>query len=203
MKNSKIGWTHHTFNPWMGCTKVSSGCANCYAETLMDTRWKRVSWGRGNPRQRTSAANWLEVIKWDREAKAAGERRRVFCASLADVFDSEVPKPWRSDLFGMIRQTQNLDWLILTKRIYEAVQTIRFNDLCSEWAITWPGNTPIWLGTSVENQELYNERIGGLMHNPAPIGFLSCEPLLGPIDLGLDSPDNRKAIDWVIVGGES
>ena len=90
MKNSSIEWTDHTFNPWIGCTKVSAGCANCYAETLMDKRLGKVTWGRGNPRVRTSKAYWRQPLAWDRESARAGVRARVFCASLADVFDGEV-----------------------------------------------------------------------------------------------------------------
>ena len=115
-KNTNIEWCDHTWNPWIGCTKISPGCLNCYAENLMDTRWKRVRWGRGNPRQRTSEANWRQPLLWDQEAKKAGERRKVFCASLADVFDPEAPDQWRSDLFALIEQTGSLDWLLLTKR---------------------------------------------------------------------------------------
>jgi protein gp37 len=162
-----------------------------------------VSWGKGNERQRTSESNWAQPLAWDREAAKAKIRRRVFCASLADVFDAEVPCGWRTDLFDLIRKTQHLDWLLLTKRIHEAVENIAFNNLSSEWALAWPDDTPVWLGFSAEDQERYNDRIEALHDNPAPIGFLSCEPLLGPIDLRLDHQDNSKAVDWVIVGGES
>src|SRR5688572_28330276 len=100
--HTKIQWCHHTFNPWIGCTKVSAGCANCYAESLMDKRWGKVRWGKGNPRHRTSKSNWLEPRKWDRAAKEAGERRRVFCSSLADILDDEAEQTWRNDLAALI-----------------------------------------------------------------------------------------------------
>ncbi len=88
-ENSKIEWTTHTFNPWIGCQKVSPGCDHCYAEALMDTRWGKVKWGPHGERKRTSEANWKQPLRW---AKAAnGTRPRVFCASLADVFDNQVP----------------------------------------------------------------------------------------------------------------
>ena len=116
MKESKIEWTTHTFNPWIGCTKVSPGCAHCYAETLMDTRYGRAKWGKGNPRSRTSAGNWKQPKRWDKEAAKLGERHRVFCASLADVFDGEVANEWRDALWKLIEATPNLDWLLLTKR---------------------------------------------------------------------------------------
>ena len=169
----------------------------------MDTRYGRVNWGRGNERKRTSESNWAQPLAWDRQAAKAGIRRRVFCASLADVFDAEVPRQWRTDLFDLIRKTRHLDWLLLTKRIHEAVENIAFNNLCSERALTWHDGTPVWLGVSAEYQERYNDRIEALHDTPAPIGFLSCEPLLGPIDLQLGQEDNRKVVNWVIVGGES
>lgn len=161
----------------------------------MDTRWQRVNWGKGNERQRTSESNWAQPMAWDKEAAAIGQRARVFCASLADVFDAEVPLQWRADLFDLIRKTQHLDWLLLTKRIHEAVENIAFSNLCSDRALTWPADVPVWLGFSAEDQERYNDRIEALYDNPAPIGFLSCESLLGPIDLRLDHQDNRKACE--------
>lgn len=88
MENSKIEWTHHTFNPWIGCTKVAPGCQNCYAEADMDTRRGRVQWGPHGTRSMTNDAYWRAPLKWNREAAAAGERHRVFCASLADVFEA-------------------------------------------------------------------------------------------------------------------
>ncbi|MGO4406362.1 DUF5131 family protein [Bosea sp. RAF48] len=116
-ENSKIEWTQHTFNPWIGCTKVSPACDHCYAEAMMDGRYGRVRWGAGEDRSRTSAANWRLPIRWDRDAAAAGTRPFVFCASLADVFDNEVDPLWRSDLMVLIEKTPNLIWLLLTKRI--------------------------------------------------------------------------------------
>lgn len=128
-ENSAIEWCDHTFNPWIGCTKVGPGCDHCYAEHLMDTRYGRVQWGAGNPRSRTSAANWTLPEKWNRDAAAfmaaRGRRQRVFCASLADVFDNEVINDWRVDLFRLIAATPNLDWLLLTKRIGNAKPMLR------------------------------------------------------------------------------
>lgn len=183
MKNSSISWTHHTFNPWIGCTKVSPGCANCYAEVDRSTCFLGVKWGRGAPRHRTKTCG--DPLAHDRAAKRAGEIHRLFCASLADVFDPEVPMQWRSDLYDLIRKTRNLDWLLLTKRPSE------INSL---------GVPPdkVWLGTSVEDQYRADERIPELLKIPAAIHFLSVEPLLEPVDLG-----GLHGIDWVIVGGES
>lgn len=115
--NSKIEWCDHTFNPWIGCTKVSPGCANCYAESENNRRlWATQGWGPGKPRHRTSAANWNKVRVWNEQAKGAAQRPRVFSASLADWLDDEVPITWLAELLLLIRDTPNLDWLLLTKR---------------------------------------------------------------------------------------
>lgn len=234
MKNSAIEWTDHTFNPWIGCTKVSPGCDHCYAEARMDNRLHVVNWGAGQPRKRTSAANWKEPMRWQREAKDFGEtygrRQRVFCSSLADVFDNEVPVQWRRDLFDLIDATPNLDWLLLTKRIGNARRLYAESYLDS--ARPWPRN--VWLGATVVSQEEADRDIPKLLAVPARVRFLSVEPMLGPIDLTLDGlacvscprcadsgadPDtgavencrrcewtgksDEWGIDWVIVGGES
>jgi protein gp37 len=119
-ENSAIAWTDHTFNPWIGCTKVSTGakgaCEACYAEAY-DARWPgEHHWGPGVPRRRTSPDNWKKPLKWHRELAGNGARRKVFCASLADVFDNEVDPAWRADLWTLIRATPGLRWIILTKR---------------------------------------------------------------------------------------
>ena len=195
--NTKIEWATHTFNPWIGCTRVSPACDNCYAASMMDDRLGRAKWGPGEPRSRTSTGNWKQPYKWDRQAKGAADRPGVFCASLADVFDIEVPDAWRSDLFKTIANTPSLDWLLLSKRPDVARRFFR------SAAIHWPN---IWLGTTVENQRVASSRIQSLWETPhVAIRFLSMEPLLEPVDLRayLD-PDLRAGIiDWVIVGGES
>lgn len=194
MENSKIEWTDHTFNPWIGCTKVSDGCKHCYAEAQQDKRYGRVQWGPQGKRIRTAAANWRKPLKWDREAKAAGKRARVFCSSLADVFEEKPDQPeideWRSDLFELISSTPNLDWLLLTKR----PENVR-----KAWHWELMGYPPnVWIGTSVENQEQADKRIPALLEIPAAVRFLSMEPLLGQVYI-----DQLPRIDWVIVGGES
>ena len=117
-ENSKIEWTHHTFNPWEGCQKVGPGCDHCYAEARDQRFTGGAHWGPGAPRRRTSPANWRKPLAWDRAAAAAGERHRVFCASLADVFDNAVDPAWRDDLWRLIEATPNLDWI---RDIAEAV----------------------------------------------------------------------------------
>jgi protein gp37 len=112
--NSKIEWTHHTFNPCIGCQKVSPGCDPCYAETTADRRYHLVEWGPHGKRKRTSDATWRGPRKWAENAN--GHRQRVFCASWADVFDDKAPDGAREDLFDLIRDTPQLDWMLLTKR---------------------------------------------------------------------------------------
>lgn len=208
MENTKISWATHTFNPWMGCTKVSEGCAHCYAENLMDYRMKRVKWGKGAERIRTSKTYWNQPRKWDIKAANAEfdyvsesllhdegdlepyDRPRVFCASLSDVFDEEVDPKWRMDLFNLISECPNLDWLLLTKR----PQNIYIPLIA--------GAKNIWIGVSVENQNAANERIPILLDIPAQVRFLSVEPMLGPIHFGIFTT-KRRNVDWVICGGES
>lgn len=193
-----IEWTDSTFNPWMGCTKVGPGCDHCYAEEQMDLRWHRVQWGPGKPRVKTSDKNWRNPHEWN-EAHSAffaehGRRRRVFCASLADVFDNEVDPAWRASLFAMIGLTPNLDWLILTKRVGNVSKMLEQPGMPKDGL---PSN--VWLGATVVNQEEYDRDIGKLMAVDASIRFLSVEPMLGSIKGGA----KLGGIDWVIVGGES
>lgn len=263
--NSKIEWTDHTFNPWIGCTKVSPGCLHCYAERDDRRRkWTPGGWGKGKARKRTSAANWREPVQWNKAAEAEAldldERRRisdpknenkelwkarrprVFCASLADWLDDEVPAEWIADLLTMIHRTPLLDWLLLTKRpqlfrerLLAARATFRIDheDMTDRIDAWLSGSRPpwnVWLGTSVEDQVRADERIPHLLRIPARVRFLSCEPLLGPVDLraavrpceacprctpptdpgcpyclgtGGVPVFHGGAIHWVIAGGES
>lgn len=200
--NSKIEWTDHTFNPWIGCTKVSPGCDHCYAEAWA-ARFGTATWGPGQPRKLTSEANWAQPLKWDQQAAAEGRRYRVFCASLADVFDNEVPDVWLMRLWQLIFATPNLDWLLLSKRIGNAARM-----LPPGWGNGYPN---VWLGASIVNQAEADRDIPKLAAIPARVRFLSMEPLLGPVDLrGLRTDYNGRInaflhdrIQWVIVGGES
>lgn len=235
-ENSKIEWTDHTFNPWKICTPVSPGCKNCYAAALA----KRWGWGeykKGVPRQLTGDANWREPLKWNaiadsfRECPSCGRRdhmaescplcgtltiparQRVFCASLSDWLDDEVPTEWRARLLNLIYQTPHLDWLLLTKRpqnwkglIIEAVGRLTIDYWVYEW-IGGKAPSNIWMGTTVEDQTRAEERIPQLLQIPAKVRFLSCEPLLGAVDIrngigsGIDVGLPR--VNWVICGGES
>jgi len=189
-KNSKIEWTNHTFNPWWGCVKVSPACKFCYAEAWAKRLGESV-WGPKAERRFFGPKHWAEPLKWDREASAAGVRRRVFCASMADVFEDRPELTyWRASLWTLIDQTPNLDWLLLTKRAEKIAEL-------SPWGNNWPRN--VWLGTTVENQDAAEERLPHLLRTPAMIRFISAEPLLGPVDLSAWI----AGLDWVITGGES
>jgi len=240
MENSKILWTDHTFNPWEGCTKVSPGCAHCFAEARNKRFNKGINWGPGAPRRRTSLHNWNQPLKWNRErgetlqrlegtgyTAILNHRPRVFCGSLCDWLDDEVPIEWLADLLALVHQCQNLDWLLLTKRPQNwevRIGTIidwsteagneAWHDAHTDWLWNWmftlarPKN--VWIGTTVENQEMATQRIPELLAIPAKVRFLSMEPLLGAVDLRLEDcwlPGDCYALKdrlyWVICGGES
>ncbi len=197
MKDSKIEWTHNTFNPWWGCNKVSPGCDHCYAAN-MALRYGHDVWGPHAPRREMSDSHWKQPLLWDTAAKAAGERHRVFCASMADVFESRPDLVHhRQRLLTLIGDTPNLDWLLLTKRPHLIKKL-------APPGYRYPAN--VWLGTTVEHQDSADKRIKYLLEFAKPaVRFLSCEPLLGPVDIRryLQPGPNGVRIDWVIVGGES
>lgn len=186
MEHSKIEWTHNTFNPWWGCEKVSPGCANCYAE-IFSKRTGNAVWGASAPRRFFGDKHWNEPLKWNAAAEAAGQRKRVFCASMADVFEdrADLVEP-RARLFALIVETPWLDWLLLTKRPQNIARLM---------PVSAPVN--VWLGTTAEDQARWNERLPLLLAVPATVHFVSAEPLLGPIAM------NGMRPDWLIVGGES
>lgn len=195
-KDSKIEWTHHTFNPWWGCERVSPACKNCYAEAWAH-RLGMDLWSKGAPRRVLSDAYWRQPFAWDREAERRGQHARVFCASMADVFeDRRDLDQHRERLWRLIADTPNLDWLLLTKRPHRVAHL-------APWREAWPHN--VWLGTTVENQRWAEKRIPQLLAHAAAVHFLSCEPLLGPVDLApwLPARGRKRAVGWVIAGGES
>ena len=208
-KNSKIEWTTHTFNPWIGCQKVGPGCDHCYAEDMMDKRYGRVDWGPHGVRVRTSDANWRKPVAWNKAAAGVSERPRVFCASLADWADTHdsISHFWREDLGDLIEATPAVDWLLLTKRIGNADEV-----LGEMFARQVPPN--VWIGITVVNQQEADRDIPKLLELQAKrnisVSFLSIEPLLGPIVLpgsflGLVDHSRRGdgRLDWIIAGGES
>lgn len=192
-ENSKIEWTHHTFNPWWGCEKVSPACQHCYAETWAKRTGSNI-WGKNSPRRFFTDTHWKNPLKWNKQAKAEGTRKRVFCASMADVFeDRRDLDESRGRLWELIESTPYLDWLLLTKRANKI-------SALAPWKKEWPEN--IWLGTTVENQTYAKRRIPSLLKHKAKIHFLSCEPLLGEIDL-TPWANHSNSLDWIIAGGES
>jgi protein gp37 len=191
-KRTAIEWTDHTFNPWWGCTKVSPACDHCYAEAW-DKRTGGDHWGPHVDRRTFSDKHWTQPLRWDRAAAEAGIRRRVFCASMADVFDNAAPENALKRLWRLIRSTPWLDWQLLTKR----PQNVR-KMLPPDWD---EGYANVWLGTTTENQEEADRRVVHLNSVKAGVRFLSCEPLLGPISLRQDWLNGK--LHWIIAGGES
>lgn len=182
-ENSKIEWTTHTANFWIGCTEVSPECDNCYARTLAG-RYGWAKWGNNEPRHRTKLTVG-KLRSWDKKAQIAGERHRVFVNSLSDICDSFVEQEWRNDVVDYALQTPNLDYLLLTKRPQNYTSMFE----CP------PRN--MWAGTTV-GVKTSIARIKHLRNTDFKIKFLSVEPMLedlGELDL--------SGIDWVIVGGES
>ena len=184
-ENSAISWCDHTMNPLIGCSKVSPACDHCYAERDNARRKWVDGWGAGVPRRRTKT--WGEPLKWNRKAAITGYRPRVFCASLADVFDNEVDPSWRADLWQLLRDTPNLRWMLLTKRIGNAAKM-----LPPDWPFPHVG-----LMSTLENQAVWDRDYPKLAATPAAWHGVSAEPLLGHINIGDAKPS------WVITGGES
>lgn len=223
---TKIQWTHHTFNPWRGCTKVSPGCQHCYAEATSKRNPTVLGeWGPGGRRAIAAESYWRLPLRWDRAAAEAGERRRVFCASLADVFEhNPAVEAARARLFTVIDSTPNLDWLLLTKRPENILHFWHTHTETDEHGRVWGASKPtrlefrrdnVWLGTSIEDQQRANERLPELFRcrKLAAVLFVSLEPLLGPVDL-LNVSRWKDAgrwwgkalgdsLDWAIIGGES
>lgn len=244
-----IAWTDHTFNPWVGCARVSPGCTHCYAEA-MSHRWGHDRWGKTAERHVTSDVYWRQPLKWNRAAEAVGRPALVFCASQADVFEDRPDLvEARKRLWLLIEATPHLLWQLLTKRPQNILGMVPAHwlgaddtglvEVRSDYrapvrlpvglvtptelaqphnAAAWPRN--VWVGTTVEDQQRADERVPTLLRVPAPVRFLSCEPLLEQVDLrGLWTwcPEHDtlggfciqrhhpgvQRIGWVIAGGES
>jgi protein gp37 len=183
---TEIAWTNFTWNPWQGCHKVSDGCQHCYM-----FRDKRRYGQDPENVHRSSPATFNAPLKWSK-ALAPGETKLVFTCSWSDFFIKEADE-WRDDAWQIIRQTPNLIYQILTKRPQRIVKC-----LPSDWGTGYPN---VWLGVTAENQVEADRRIPILVQIPAAKRFLSCEPLLGPLDLSAYLPTGL--IHQVIVGGES
>ena len=209
--NSGIEWTHHTFNPWWGCVKVSPACDHCYAETWAKRMGLNV-WGKDSERRFFGLKHWMEPAKWNRAAEAAGERQRVFCGSMCDVMEDRPELVLgnadiyseRKRLYDLIEATPGLDWLLLTKR----PQNFR-RFLPAAWLENPRLN--VWLMTTVESDD-YLWRIDELVKVPAAVRGISYEPALGPLNIARylqphwtpqAGADKGPWLDWVIAGGES
>ena len=188
-----IEWTDHTFNPWWGCSRVSPACRFCYADDQAK-RYGHQVWRRHGPRRMLSDANWARPLKWNRDAERAGVPAKVFCASMADVFEDhpDVAEP-RERLWGVIEATPWLQWQLLTKRPENVARMV-------PWGDEWPAH--VLLGVSVENQRYADERIPRLLDVPAKVRFLSCEPLLGPVNLWHRLDPSDPCVDCDICGEE-
>jgi len=194
-ENTKITWTDHSYNPWIGCQVVTEEeCGDCYAKRWAH-RHRLDVWGPLFQTTRKLTKTGNDPLKWNKQAEQEGRRFKVFCASLADVFE---PHPdvvnARHRLWEIVEQTPSLDWQLLTKRPKFIKQLIP-----QTWLQHWPEH--VWIGTSVGTQQAAEKRINYVLDLPAPVIFLSCEPLVEQIVL---SPWlARKKINWVICGGYS
>ena len=187
---TKISWCDHTFNPWWGCAQVSPLCDHCYA-MMLDVRWfRRAHWGPRAPRRHFGAAHWREPLRWNCSALVEGRRHRVFCASMADVFDNEVEQAARDRLWRLIRHTPNLDWVVLTKTHRQ-----RAGDAAGRLCAGYPN---VWLLVSVDQAGLDRD-VPKLLEIPAVVRGLSIQPQLAPVRLGKFA----GLLQWVINGGES
>lgn len=226
-EKSAISWTRSTFNPWIGCTRVGPGCDHCYAAVSTPARSQGIVWGPGQPRKRTVPSNWAKPLQWE---KLAAEERRtgvlakghegwarpgfwpVFCASLADVFDNEVPQGWREDLWDLIEATPNLTWLVVTKRIGNVRSMLPGRWMEDELNTALPPNIRI-ISTIVNAWEAHRD-IPKLLSLGCKNG-ISYEPGLGDVNWypwfqsnghlpeDSDGAPFRHGLQWIIVGGES
>lgn len=211
VKDTAIEYTHHSFSPWWGCQEVSEGCANCFARDIAH-RFQKVKWGED--RVKTSESTWKQPLKWNKRCEELGIRERVLCGTMCDVFDEKVPQAWFNDLIELALECCNLDFLLLTKRPQNIRK--RFEAFCEPALIPEAYMAEFWLGVSVENQKAADKRIPILLQIPAKVRFLSCEPLLGELDLSkyfmpsalkgcfaASGVDLKEEIHWVVAGGET
>lgn len=178
---TNIEWCDATWSPWEGCQKVSPACDNCYAEARNKRFNQGANWGPGAPRKAMSETHWRKPLRWQKQTSEFyaehGRRRRVF-PSLCDPFDNAVDREWHERLWLLIKVTPNLDWLLLTKRPQNIEKMLP--DFWDEI------KGHVWLGTTIEDQKRAHMNIPHLLKHDCAVRFVSCEPLLGPIDFNLD-----------------
>ena len=184
-----ISWCHHTFNPWWGCVEVSAECDLCYARELSE-RFTPGLWGLNSPRRLFGDAHWNEPLRWNKKAKKAGERRRVFCGSMCDILEDrrDLDAP-RKRLWQLVEATDWLDWLLLSKRAGNFLRMV-------------PSLRNAWLMTSVGYADT-EWRIHELLRAAAPVHGISYEPALGPVVWPLVKMLRARSKPWLIIGGES
>lgn len=201
-----ISWADLTFNPWIGCQKVSPACDHCYAEGLATSRLG-VEWGPGAERRKTAKGTWQKLARWQRIAADAGVTMTVFSGSLCDIFDNAVDDSWRIQLGAEIAAAPNLRFMLLTKRLPNAEAMLQ---------AMFPEGVPanVALGVTICNQVEADRDLPRAVALQASLGierlFVSAEPLLGPLQIRawLDRPPHHDArtrgkVGLLIVGGES
>lgn len=198
MATTKIEWADKVWNPVTGCTKVSEGCRNCYAELMASRFWKdrKFTDVRCHPERLGQPLDW-------------GKPSRVFVNSMSDLFHKDVPFEFIDEVFHIMRVAEHHTFMVLTKRpeiMLKFIDWQKKNTVKFDWEAA---HKNVWLGVSVENQKTADQRIPLLLQTPAAVRFVSCEPLLGEVDLkgwiyknGM-WVNGQNRINWVIVGGES
>lgn len=230
--NSNIEWTDATWNPTVGCSVISAGCTNCYAMKMagrLEMMGQPIYQGHTTKTRagyvwngKVAASNWGQVIKplsWKKP-------RRIFVNSMSDLFHEEMPVEIIDQVFAVMALCPQHTFQVLTKRfsrMRDYCQTLGKHSSLDKVSIAAREIRPdstffwnlgpygwhlpnVWLGASVEDQFAADYRIPALLETPAAVRFLSCEPLLGPVDLGRAyaiNPTFHTKIDWVIAGGES
>jgi protein gp37 len=205
--NSRIEWTEATWNPTVGCDRISPGCAHCYAKTLHDRRHTAFIAGKDVAPQYAKPFEELQLIKGRLYLPLRWRKpRMVFVNSVSDLFHEDVPDAFIDRVFEVMSLARRHTFQVLTKRpdrMHQLVPTFAAKHTAQDGS-GWPPPN-VWLGVSVENQHFADERIPLLLATPAAVRFISAEPLLGPIDFG--SAELRRNyyghLDWVILGGES
>jgi len=215
-----IEWTDASWNPIVGCTEVSPGCANCYAARLAASRLAHVPAYKGLAVIQPEGSlrgqrniRWTGKVRWLRERRDEPKRwkkaRRIFVCDMGDLFHEDVKDEWIEHVMTVFMDCKRHTFQVLTKRPERM-----FAWFSKEWKIHghWAKPLPnVWLGVSVENQAMADKRIPLLLQTPAAVRFISAEPLLGPVDFGEPirqwcrdhQIEERTSLDWIIAGGES